>query len=144
MGLNKLIISNNVTQKLSVYQQNCRFLIFEWYPPPPPPLNPQTSPFIGSNLSPKNLHSWDPTYLSNISIHRIQLISQTFPFMGSNSSPKYLHTTFIERSGLPLNFSCRLIFPILINLVSCLLSQSSSLSSQILSFFLWIRLLLGR
>ena len=33
MGLNKLIISNNVTQKLSVYQQNCRFLIFEWYPP---------------------------------------------------------------------------------------------------------------
>ena len=33
MGLNKLIISNNVTQKLSVYQQNCKFLIFEWYPP---------------------------------------------------------------------------------------------------------------
>ena len=27
MGLNKLIISNNVTQNLSVYQQNCRFLI---------------------------------------------------------------------------------------------------------------------
>ena len=36
MRLNKLIISNNVTQKLSVYQQNCRFFfIFEWYPPPP-------------------------------------------------------------------------------------------------------------
>ena len=33
MGLNKLIISNNVTQKLSVYQQNCKFVIFEWYPP---------------------------------------------------------------------------------------------------------------
>ena len=27
------MFANNVTQKLSVYQQNCRFLIFEWYPP---------------------------------------------------------------------------------------------------------------
>ena len=34
MGLNKLMISKNVTQKLRVYQQNCRFLIFEWYPCP--------------------------------------------------------------------------------------------------------------
>ena len=33
MGLNKLIISNNVRQKLSEYQQNCKFLISEWYPP---------------------------------------------------------------------------------------------------------------
>ena len=35
MGLNKLIISNNGTQNLSVCQQNCNFFfIFEWYPPP--------------------------------------------------------------------------------------------------------------
>ena len=33
MGVIKLMFANNVTQKLSVYQQNCRFLIFEWCPP---------------------------------------------------------------------------------------------------------------